>query len=105
MILAAPALMLHWVNLKSIDPQTATRVMQILACGALLALPRSLYGSLFRGLQQMGVNNVIEVGALAIQQIGIIVILAFWGSTGAITAVAAPVCARPPLHVVRHNLL
>jgi O-antigen/teichoic acid export membrane protein len=85
---AAPALMLHWVNLSSIDPQTAARVTQILACGALLALPRSLYGSLFRGLQRMGFNNVIEAGALAIQQLGIIFILAFSGSSSAITAVA-----------------
>jgi O-antigen/teichoic acid export membrane protein len=76
-IAAAPAVMLHWVNLKTIEPATAARVTQILACGALLALPRSLYGSLFRGLQRMGFNNAIEAGALAIQQLGIIIILAF----------------------------
>ncbi|TMD87656.1 MAG: hypothetical protein E6I78_02120, partial [Chloroflexi bacterium] len=101
-ITAAPALMLHWVNLKSIDPQTATRVTQILACGALLALPRSLYGSLFRGLQQIGFNNVIEAGALAIQQLGIILILAFWGSSGAITAVAAWFSASYLISVVAY---
>jgi len=98
-IAAAPALMLHWVNLKSIDPQTAARVTQILACGALLALPRSLYGSLFRGLQHMGFNNVIEAGALAIQQLGIIVILAFFaphsdpahaGNPATLTSLAPP---------------
>ena len=101
-IAAAPALMLHWVNLKSIDAQTAARVTQILACGALLALPRSLYGSLFRGLQHMGFNNVIEAGALAIQQLGIIVILALWGSSGAITAVAAWFSASYAISVVAY---
>jgi len=99
---AAPSLMLHWVHLKSIDLHTATRVTQILAGGALLALPRSLYGSLFRGLQQMGFNNVIEAGALAVQQLGIILILGFFRSSGAIMAVAVWYSASYLISVVAY---
>jgi O-antigen/teichoic acid export membrane protein len=77
--LLAPLLATHWLNLRTIDASSAARLVWILAAGALLALPRSLYGSLFRGLQEMSVNNLIEVGALALQQLGIIAILALGG--------------------------
>jgi O-antigen/teichoic acid export membrane protein len=75
----APALANHWVNLRTIDAASATQLVRVLFLGALLTLPRSLYASLFRGLQAMGVNNVIESSALAIQQLGMIVILALGG--------------------------
>jgi O-antigen/teichoic acid export membrane protein len=50
----------------------------------LLALPRSLYASLFRGLQRMAFTNVIDVGTSALQQLGIILILAYRGSLFAV---------------------
>ena len=78
-LLLAPVLATHWLNLSTIDVSSAAELVWILAAGALLALPRSLYGSLFRGLQEMSVNNLIEAGALAVQQLGIIVILALGG--------------------------
>jgi O-antigen/teichoic acid export membrane protein len=79
LLLVAPLLATHWLNLRTIDASSAAQLVWILAAGALLALPRSLYGSLFRGLQEMSVNNLIEVGALALQQLGVIVILALGG--------------------------
>src|ERR1700694_474303 len=75
----APLLATHWLNLRTVDASSAAQLVWILAAGALLALPRSLYGSLFRGLQEMSVNNLIEVGALALQQLGVIAILALGG--------------------------
>jgi O-antigen/teichoic acid export membrane protein len=85
-VLAAPALVSHWVNLRTIDAASATQLVRVLFLGALLTLPRSLYGSLFRGRQAMGVNNVIESVALAIQQLGIIVILVLGGGVFSVAA-------------------
>jgi O-antigen/teichoic acid export membrane protein len=75
----APLLVEKWIYLKTMDPGTATHVMRVLGIGALIAFPRSLYTSLFRGLQRMEFNNIIDVGTTALQQLGVIVILAFGG--------------------------
>ena len=88
LIVVTPALVTHWIHLKTIDVGTATQVMRILGCGALLTLPRSLYASLFRGMQEMAYNNLIEAGALAMQQLGIIAILAWAGARWQMTGVA-----------------
>lgn len=101
LFLLAPLLVTHWLNLRTTDAASAAHVVWILAAGALLALPRSLYGSLFRGLQEMSVNNLIEAGALAIQQLGVIVILAFGGG---ILAVAVWFSSSYALSVVAYVL-
>jgi len=75
----APLLVEKWIYLKTIDSGTATQVLQVLGIGALIAFPRSLYSSLFRGLQRMEFNNIIDVGTTALQQLGVIMILAFGG--------------------------
>lgn len=77
---AAPWLMTEWINLKSLDPGTATRALRILAVGALLVLPRAFYRAVVGGLQRMELNNLIDVGTNALQQIGTILILLRGGS-------------------------
>ena len=77
--MAAPLLVDKWVNLKSISPDTAATMLRFLAVTALVMLPRALYASLCQGRQRMELNNAIDVGASAIQQIGVIVILARGG--------------------------
>jgi O-antigen/teichoic acid export membrane protein len=69
----------HWIKLQKMDAATATYVVQILGMAALVALPRSLYSSIFRGLERMEFNNVIDVGTSLLQQLGIILILVFEG--------------------------
>lgn len=98
----APLLATRWLNLKTIDPGNAAGLLRILAVGALLALPRSLYGGLFRGLQEMSVTNLIEAGALAIQQVGVVVILAL---RGGIVPVAAWFSTSYALSVVAYLLM
>lgn len=80
-LLLAPAVVGHWINLTTMDAGTATPMVQILGLGSLLALPRSLYASLLRGLQEMGFNNLIDVGTLAAQQLGVIGILLLRGGS------------------------
>lgn len=75
----APTLVDKWINLKTIDAATATQVLRILGISALFALPRSLYASLFRGLQRMEFNNLIDVTNSALYQFVIIIILAIGG--------------------------
>jgi O-antigen/teichoic acid export membrane protein len=83
-LLSAVWLARHWLTLQSVEAGDAARLMQILALGVLLVLPRSLYGSLFRGLQRMKVTNVVEVGALTFQLLGTIAILALHGDAVAV---------------------
>ncbi len=76
----APFLVEKWINLESMDTATATLVLQIMGISALVGLPRTLYMSLFRGLQRMEFNNIIDVAATALQQFGIILILVMGGA-------------------------
>jgi O-antigen/teichoic acid export membrane protein len=73
--LSAPWLVAHWINLTVTNPETATTLIRILGVNAAVALPKVLYASLFRGLQRMEINNSIDVGASALQQLGIVVLL------------------------------
>lgn len=75
----APLIVDYWINLATMEKTTATRALQILGVAALVALPRSLYGSLLRGLQYMEFNNLIDVVTMGLQQFGIIVILSLGG--------------------------
>ena len=82
--LAAPVLVDRWVNLKTIDPGTATTMLRFLSVTTLIMLPRALYSSLFQGRQRMELNNSIDVASSAIQQLGTIVILARGGDAFAV---------------------
>jgi O-antigen/teichoic acid export membrane protein len=82
--LTAPLLIDKWVNLKTIDPGTATTMLRFLSVTTLIMLPRALYSSLFQGRQRMELNNSIDVASSAIQQLGTIVILARGGDAFAV---------------------
>jgi O-antigen/teichoic acid export membrane protein len=83
-VAAAPLLVDKWINLTSISRDTATTMVRFLAITTLIMLPRALYSSLFQGRQRMELNNGIDVGSSAVQQLGIIVILATGGDTFAV---------------------
>src|SRR3989449_9943606 len=76
----APLLVRYWVNLTTIDTNTAATMLRILSVPALVALPKGLYTAMFRGRQRMGYNNAIDVGASIVQQFGILVVLLAGGS-------------------------
>ena len=73
--LFAPWLVAHWITLKTLDTGTAVHALRILASGWVLMLPRSLYANLLRGVERMEFNNLIDVGTLALQQAGTILIV------------------------------
>ncbi len=87
---AAPLLVDKWINLKSVDHSTATTMLRYLGVTTLITLPRALYSSLFQGRQRMELNNSIDVGSSAIQQLGVIFILARGGDAfGVVQWIAA----------------
>ena len=73
----APIIVEKWINLETIDTATAIYVLRILLIGSLVALPQSLYTSLFNGLERMEFSNFIEVGISALRQFGTIFILIY----------------------------
>jgi O-antigen/teichoic acid export membrane protein len=100
--IAAPWLVSHWVNLRTIDTGTAATMLRLMSATYLVTLPRGLYASVFRGRQMMQVNNAIDVGTALTQQAGIVVILlaggrnylvAGWISVNALISVTAYVLA------------
>lgn len=82
---AAPALAERWLIRETLDVGSATTALRILGVSALLVLPRSLYAAFFRGLQRMGLPNVVEVGILGGQQAGFLVIVSSGGGIVAIS--------------------
>lgn len=76
----SPVFVDNWINLKTMDRETAINVLRILGIASFVALPQSLYASLFRGLQRMELNNFIDVITTAIQQAGAILILYYEGN-------------------------
>jgi O-antigen/teichoic acid export membrane protein len=76
---AAPFLVERWIKLSNMDLATAADTIRIMGLSLLLAFPRSLYASAFRGLQKMQYNNIIDVSMSFLQQSGTIVILVFGG--------------------------
>jgi len=75
----APVIVEKWINLKTMNMATATYILRILGIASIVALPKSLYASLFRGLERMEFNNFIDVSTTGLQQLGTILILALGG--------------------------
>jgi len=75
----APVIVEKWINLKTMNMATATYILRILGIASIVALPKSLYVSLFRGLERMEFNNFIDVSTTGLQQFGTILILALGG--------------------------
>jgi len=78
--LFAPFIVNNWINLTSMDAQTATYVLRVLGIGSLFALPQSLYVSLFKGLQRMEYNNFTNVIVSILRQFGTIFLLFIGGN-------------------------
>jgi len=78
-----PTLATHWIRIQTMPLPMAVEMLRILGVGSLLSLPRSLYTSLFRAKERMGINNAIDVGVSAFQQAGTVTLLS--GGHSAIT--------------------
>lgn len=63
---AAPWIALHWIQLESLSLSDATLMLQVLGPTVFLAFPKTFYNRVFRGLQRMGITNVLDVGFVAL---------------------------------------
>jgi len=72
---AAPVLVTRWVRLSDLSPERAVWALRLVAVGGLLALPRTLYTNVLRGLERMDLSNAIDVGAQAVQQSGTVLLV------------------------------
>jgi O-antigen/teichoic acid export membrane protein len=75
----APVFVEHWINLKTMDAETAIHILRVLGIAAIISLPGGLYSSLLIGLQRMEITNIINVSTLVVQQFGTIMILVYGG--------------------------
>lgn len=82
--LCAPILVRHWLTLGMMEPSAAVHLLRVLGCSVILALPRSLYVSVFRGMQRMEIPNLVDTTSLGVQQIGIVAVLALGGGLSAV---------------------
>lgn len=85
LVVSADTIVRVWLNVGTLDPSTSETSLKILAGGSLLALPKSLYASLFKGLQRMDVSNGIDVLSMALQQGGIAATISFGGGIVAVS--------------------
>lgn len=76
----SPLIIEKWITLTFMDKEAAIFTLRTLGIASIVALPNSLYIALFRGIERMEFNNIIEVTTVTIQQAGIIVILYVGGN-------------------------
>jgi O-antigen/teichoic acid export membrane protein len=77
---AAPIIVEKWIHLKSLDAAAAIQALRILGIASFLALPRSFYTSMLRGVERMEYTNIIDVAVSALQQFGTIGIMLAGGN-------------------------
>lgn len=73
--ISAPFLVAHFLNLPSSLSGTAVGPFRILTLGALLALPRTLYAGVWRGMQRLDHPNLNDVVTLGVQQAGVVILV------------------------------
>lgn len=61
----------QWINLASLAPEIARPALLVLIIAMLLPLPTTVYISVLEGAQKMGMINIIQVLASALQLLGV----------------------------------
>ncbi|MGD0576952.1 MAG: oligosaccharide flippase family protein [Candidatus Staskawiczbacteria bacterium] len=75
----APFFVQKWIHLQTLNPTMVIYILRILGISSIIVLPRIFYYSLLRGLQKMGITNLIDVAGSGMQQLGAILILVLGG--------------------------
>jgi len=77
-IVAAPMLITRWLQTATVEPATVLS-FQIISSSLLLAIPRTLYGSMISGYERLDLFNIANIFAMGIQQAGLIAVLGMGG--------------------------
>lgn len=78
-IVLIPWLIDRWLQIEVTDRASATLALQIISVALLLAIPRAIYGAVVAGHERVDLWNVANLWAVAVQQIGLIVVLTAGG--------------------------
>lgn len=89
--LATPAVVHSWLHTSPWDSDQAVASLRILGISGLLGLPRTLYNSVLRGLEEMGAANAIEVAARVVQSAGILALVVTGGGLVAVSVLLSVV--------------
>jgi O-antigen/teichoic acid export membrane protein len=76
-IIAAPLLVNHWLQISKIEPSTILS-FQIISASLLLAIPKTLYSSMISGYERLDLWNMANIITVGFQQLGLIAVLG-WG--------------------------
>jgi O-antigen/teichoic acid export membrane protein len=93
-LLLAPWLVNQWLRMDVTDPEAATTALRLIGASLLLAIPRAVYGSVLSGFERVDLWNVANLVAVAIQQLGLILVLA---GGGGLLAIAGWFCVSAVL--------
>lgn len=80
LFLLAPVLVKNWIQLKTLDEQSAIAALRLFGIASFLTFPRILYVNVLRGLQRMEFNNLLEAILGILQQCGMFLLLIFGSS-------------------------
>lgn len=75
----APWLVDRWLQIEVTDRASATLALQMISVALLLAIPRAVYGAVVAGYERVDLWNVANLWAVAVQQLGLILVLAAGG--------------------------
>ncbi len=75
----APWLIDRWLQIEVTDRASATLALQMISVALLLAIPRAVYGAVVAGYERVDLWNVANLWAVAVQQLGLILVLAAGG--------------------------
>ena len=75
----APVLIDRWLQIEVIERASASLALQVISVALLLAIPRAVYGAVLSGFERVDLWNIANVLAMAMQQIGLILVLSMGG--------------------------
>ena len=71
----APWLINHWLQIEVTDRASATLALRLISAALLIAIPRAVYGAVLSGYGRLDLWNVANFLAMAVQQLGLILVL------------------------------
>lgn len=78
--IASDKLATGWLNLSHLDPQRVKMAVAVISTALLLALPRSIYVACLNGFEKTARTSAFNAGITAIQQLGMMAVLAAGGA-------------------------
>lgn len=79
MCVGIPIVVVHWLNLETMEKDASVGVLALITAGLLIAIPRSLYAAVLNGYEKIGLWSLLNVLSTGLQHLGTVVILVLGG--------------------------